>query len=117
MNDEITREQDETTLEQGGFDAISEKLHVEEQFTTIHNYIDTDAMILRKGAVSAKAGEQLLIPINMRDGSLICVGKGNEDWNCSAPHGAGRLMSRADAKQSFTVSESKSRWRMCSPPR
>ena len=83
------------------------KLHVEEQFTTIHNYIDTDAMILRKGAVSAKAGEQLLIPINMRDGSLICVGKGNEDWNCSAPHGAGRLMSRADAKQSFTASEFK----------
>lgn len=83
------------------------KLHVEEQFTTIHNYIDTDAMILRKGAVSAKAGEQLLIPINMRDGSLICVGKGNEDWNCSAPHGAGRLMSRAQAKQSFTVSEFK----------
>ncbi len=83
------------------------KLHVEEQFTTIHNYIDTDAMILRKGAVSAKAGEQLLIPINMRDGSLLCVGKGNEDWNCSAPHGAGRLMSRADAKQFFTVSEFK----------
>ena len=83
------------------------KLHVEEQFTTIHNYIDTDAMILRKGAVSAKEGERLLIPINMRDGSLLCVGKGNEDWNCSAPHGAGRLMSRADAKQSFTVSEFK----------
>ena len=83
------------------------KLHVEEQFTTIHNYIDTDSMILRKGAVSAKDGEQLLIPINMRDGSLICIGKGNEDWNCSAPHGAGRLMSRADAKQSFTVSEFK----------
>ena len=83
------------------------KLHVEEQFTTIHNYIDTDAMILRKGAVSAKAGERLLIPINMRDGSLLCVGKGNEDWNCSAPHGAGRLMSRAEAKQSFTVSEFK----------
>ena len=61
------------------------KLHVEEQFTTIHNYIDTEAMILRKGAVSAKAGERLLIPINMRDGSLLCVGKGNEDWNCSAP--------------------------------
>jgi RNA-splicing ligase RtcB len=61
------------------------KLHVEEQFTTIHNYIDTDAMILRKGAVSAKAGERLLIPINMRDGSLICTGLGNEDWNCSAP--------------------------------
>jgi RNA-splicing ligase RtcB len=58
-------------------------------------------MILRKGAVSAKKGERLLIPINMRDGSLICVGKGNEDWNCSAPHGAGRLMSRSKAKQSF----------------
>ena len=83
------------------------KLHVEEQFTTIHNYIDTEQMILRKGAVSARAGEQLLIPINMRDGSLICVGKGSEDWNYSAPHGAGRLMSRAEAKQSFTVSEFK----------
>ena len=83
------------------------KLHVEEQFTTIHNYIDTDAMILRKGAVSARARERLLIPINMRDGSLLCVGKGNEDWNCSAPHGAGRLMSRGEAKQSFTVSEFK----------
>ena len=83
------------------------KLHVEEQFTTIHNYIDTEQMILRKGAVSARAGEQLLIPINMRDGSLICVGKGSEDWNYSAPHGAGRLMSRAEAKQSFTISEFK----------
>ena len=80
------------------------KLHVVEQFSTIHNYIDTDARILRKGAVSAKAGERLLIPINMRDGSLLCVGKGNADWNFSAPHGAGRLMSRADARQSFTVS-------------
>ena len=83
------------------------KLHPEEQFTTIHNYIDTSAMILRKGAVSAAAGEKLLIPINMRDGSLVCVGRGNEDWNCSAPHGAGRLMSRAQAKESFTVSEFK----------
>ena len=83
------------------------KLHVVEQFTTVHNYIDTDAMILRKGAVSAKKGEKLLIPINMRDGSLICIGKGNDDWNCSAPHGAGRLMSRSAAKQSFTVSEFK----------
>ena len=82
-------------------------LHVEEQFTTIHNYIDTDTMILRKGAVSAQAGEKLLIPINMRDGSLICTGKGNPDWNYSAPHGAGRLMSRSEAKQSFTVSEFK----------
>lgn len=83
------------------------KFHVEDRFTTVHNYIDTDNMILRKGAVSAQKGERLLIPINMRDGSLICTGKGNEDWNCSAPHGAGRLMSRAKAKQSFTVSEFK----------
>lgn len=83
------------------------KFHVVEQFTTIHNYIDTEAMILRKGAVSAKKGERLLIPINMRDGSLICVGKGNDDWNQSAPHGAGRLMSRSAAKESFTVCEFK----------
>ena len=82
-------------------------LHVVEQFTTVHNYIDLEQGVLRKGAVSAKAGEKLLIPINMRDGSLICLGKGNKDWNCSAPHGAGRLMSRSDAKASFTVSEFK----------
>ena len=81
------------------------KLHVEEQFTTIHNYIDTDAMILRKGAVSAKAGEQLLIPINMRDGSLICIGKGNPEWNCSAPHGAGRLMSRRAAFSTLSMEQ------------
>lgn len=80
-------------------------LHVEQQFTTVHNYIDTDSMILRKGAVSARAGERLLIPINMRDGSIIGIGKGNEDWNYSAPHGAGRLMSRAKAKELFSVSE------------
>ena len=83
------------------------KLKVAEQFTTIHNYIDTEHMLLRKGAVSANLGEKLLIPINMRDGSLICIGKGNEDWNCSAPHGAGRLMSRTQAKNTFTVSEFK----------
>lgn len=76
-----------------------------DSFTTIHNYIDTDAMILRKGAVSAKAGEKLLIPINMRDGSLICEGRGNEDWNCSAPHGAGRLMSRKDAADKLSLEE------------
>lgn len=85
----------------------SMKLDVTEQFTTTHNYIDTDKMILRKGSVSAMEGEKILIPINMRDGSLICVGKGNEDWNFSAPHGAGRLMSRAKAKLTFTVSEFK----------
>lgn len=74
-------------------------LKVEFSFHTIHNYIDFDRMILRKGAVSAEKGELLLIPINMRDGSLLCIGKGNEDWNYSAPHGAGRLMSRSKAKE------------------
>jgi RNA-splicing ligase RtcB len=72
-------------------------------FTTIHNYIDTDSMILRKGSVSAKTGEKLLIPLNMRDGSLICVGKGNEEWNNSAPHGAGRLMSRTAARKELSM--------------
>lgn len=83
------------------------KLKVVEEFTTIHNYIDVNNMILRKGAVSAAKGEELLIPINMRDGSLICIGKGNPDWNQSAPHGAGRLMSRKQAKNAYTVSEFK----------
>lgn len=82
-------------------------LHAVESFTTIHNYIDTENMILRKGSVSARNGERLLIPINMRDGSLLCTGKGNPDWNFSAPHGAGRLYSRTQAKSSFTVSEYK----------
>ena len=76
-----------------------------EAFQTIHNYIDVETKILRKGSVSAKAGEKLLIPINMRDGSLICVGKGNDDWNNSAPHGAGRLMSRSDAFEKLTMEE------------
>ena len=76
-----------------------------EQFTTIHNYIDTENMILRKGAVAAYEGQKLLIPINMRDGSLICIGKGNPDWNCSAPHGAGRLMSRKEAFKRLSLEE------------
>lgn len=76
-----------------------------ERFTTIHNYIDTEEMILRKGAVSAKKGERLLIPINMRDGSIICTGKGNEEWNCSAPHGAGRIMSRKTAFKALNMDE------------
>lgn len=76
-----------------------------ETFQTIHNYIDVGEMILRKGSVSAKLGEKLLIPINMRDGSLICIGKGNEDWNFSAPHGAGRLMSRTAAFERLTMEE------------
>lgn len=74
-------------------------------FESIHNYIDTDNMILRKGAVSAQKGEKLIIPINMRDGSLICVGKGNPDWNYSAPHGAGRIMSRGEAKRNVSLEE------------
>lgn len=76
-----------------------------DDFETVHNYIDTDDMILRKGAVSAEKGELLLIPINMRDGSLICRGKGNPDWNYSAPHGAGRLYGRMEAKRIFSVEE------------
>jgi len=83
------------------------KFGVAERFTTVHNYIDTETMILRKGAVSAKDGEKLIIPMNMRDGSLICTGKGSPDWNYSAPHGAGRLMSRSEAKQSLILSEFK----------
>lgn len=75
------------------------------RFETIHNYIDFKRMILRKGAVSAEKSEMLLIPINMRDGSLLCVGKGNENWNFSAPHGAGRLMSRSKAKQQIDMKE------------
>ncbi|MBP5364574.1 MAG: RtcB family protein [Bacteroidales bacterium] len=80
---------------------------IAEQFTTIHNYIDIGNMILRKGSVSAQKGEKLLIPINMRDGSLVCVGKGNEDWNFSAPHGAGRIMSRRQAKKTLDLEEFK----------
>lgn len=79
--------------------------HEASRFETIHNYIDFRRMILRKGAVSAEQGEKLLIPINMRDGSLICFGKGNADWNYSAPHGAGRLMSRSKAKEVLTMDE------------
>lgn len=74
-------------------------------FETIHNYIDLRSNVVRKGAVSAQAGERLLIPINMRDGSLICIGKGNADWNNSAPHGAGRLYSRKSAKEHFTMED------------
>jgi len=80
---------------------------IDEEFATIHNYIDTESMILRKGAVSAQKGQKLLIPINMRDGSLICIGKGNPDWNNSAPHGAGRLMGRNAAKGRISLEEFK----------
>lgn len=76
-----------------------------ESFHTIHNYIDTGEMILRKGAIAAHKGEKVLIPINMRDGSVLAVGKGNPDWNYSAPHGAGRIMSRNKAKETLSMEE------------
>lgn len=74
-------------------------------FETVHNYIEFGTNMVRKGAISAKAGEKLLIPINMRDGCIIGIGKGNEDWNCSAPHGAGRVMSRSKAKELVSLEE------------
>ena len=78
-----------------------------ESFHTIHNYIDTSEMILRKGSIAAHKGEKVLIPINMRDGSVIAVGKGNPEWNYSAPHGAGRIMSRTKAKEQLSMEEYK----------
>jgi RNA-splicing ligase RtcB len=76
-------------------------------FETIHNYIEFGSNMVRKGAISAKAGEKVLIPINMRDGCIIGIGKGNEDWNCSAPHGAGRIMSRHKAREVVSLDEYK----------
>ena len=87
------------------------KLTAVESFHTVHNYIDVDEMILRKGAIAAHAGEKVLIPINMRDGSVLAVGKGNAEWNNSAPHGAGRVMSRTKAKQSIDFEEYKASMR------
>ena len=86
---------------------ILQRLGIEavDAFHTIHNYIDTDEMILRKGAIAAHKGEKVLIPINMRDGSVLAVGRGNPDWNYSAPHGAGRLMSRTAAKEQLDLDE------------
>lgn len=88
---------------------LKDKLNLNnlEQFQTIHNYLNFEDNIIRKGAVSANKGEKLIIPINMRDGSLICVGKGNKDWNNSAPHGAGRIMSRSKAKELVDINEYK----------
>lgn len=88
-------------------EVILKEMHwnIEDQFTTIHNYIDMESKILRKGAVSAKHQERLLIPLNMRDGSLLCLGKGNQDWNYSAPHGAGRALSRTAARQQLSLQE------------
>lgn len=83
------------------------KLSVVDSFECVHNYFDEDAGILRKGAISAKSGEVVIIPMNMRDGCLIGTGKGNPEWNCSAPHGAGRLLNRQEARSSFTLSQYK----------
>ena len=83
------------------------KLSVVDSFECVHNYFDEDARILRKGAISAKSGEVVIIPMNMRDGCLIGTGKGNPEWNCSAPHGAGRLLNRQEARSSFTLSQYK----------
>lgn len=88
----------EIILERLGITAV-------DAFHTVHNYIDTDEMILRKGAIAAHTGEKVLIPINMRDGSVLAIGKGNEDWNFSAPHGAGRIMSRTAARERLDMDE------------
>jgi len=88
----------EIILDHTGLEAL-------DAFHTIHNYIDTDEMILRKGAIAAHAGELVLIPINMRDGSVLAYGKGNPDWNFSAPHGAGRIMSRSRAKAAIEMED------------
>ena len=82
-------------------------MHGESAFHTVHNYIDTEEMILRKGAIAAHEGEKVLIPINMRDGSVLAVGRGNPEWNFSAPHGAGRILSRSAAKERLDLEEYK----------
>ena len=77
----------------------------ESRFSCVHNYIETERMILRKGAISARIGERVVVPLNMRDGAVIGTGLGNPEWNFSAPHGAGRACARSDAKKAFTVEE------------
>ena len=93
----------EVLLEMTGL--LKHTVHEFDSFHTTHNYIDTDEMILRKGAIAAHSGERVLIPMNMRDGALICIGKGNPDWNYSAPHGAGRILSRTEAQSKLTLEE------------
>ncbi|MBQ9982009.1 MAG: RtcB family protein [Oscillospiraceae bacterium] len=85
-------------------------INVEGCFDTVHNYLDWydeshTSIVIRKGAVSAASGEKLVIPLNMRDGVVIALGKGNEEWNCSAPHGAGRILSRSEARKSISLEE------------
>ena len=88
----------EIIMERSGLSAVG-------AFHTVHNYIDTKEMILRKGAIAAHEGELVLIPINMRDGSVLARGRGNAEWNFSAPHGAGRIMSRTTAKERIDLEE------------
>ena len=95
---ESRRRMGEVILERLGITAA-------DSFATIHNYVDTKARVLRKGAVSAQKGERLLIPINMKDGSLLCEGRGNPDWNCTAPHGSGRVMKRSEAKETLSMED------------
>ncbi|MDE7454659.1 MAG: RtcB family protein, partial [Clostridia bacterium] len=81
------------------------QLHIKDRFSCVHNYIDKESMILRKGAISARQNERVIIPLNMRDGSILGVGLGNPEWNFSAPHGAGRSCSRTETRYTYTVEE------------
>lgn len=107
MNDMKIAQQFAALNRKAMVDIITTKMgwDIVDGFTTIHNYIDMDNMILRKGAVSASKGERLIVPINMRDGSIVAYGKGNDDWNQSAPHGAGRVLSRSKAKETLDLKE------------
>lgn len=109
MNDMVIAQQYALLNRKAMVDEIVTRMdwQISDSFTTIHNYIDMENRILRKGAISAQKGERVIIPINMRDGSIIAEGKGNPDWNYSGPHGAGRLMSRSKAKASLNVNEFK----------
>lgn len=93
-----------------GKGVVSSEEHFQ-PFESVHNYIGNDN-ITRKGAISARLGEKCIIPLNMRNGSLICIGKGNEDWNFSAPHGAGIIMSRSQAFKEISLEDFKNRWKM-----
>jgi RNA-splicing ligase RtcB len=110
MNDEITKFIclcKDDGLKKDLFGGLLEYSDSYECFETIHNYISFEDNIVRKGAISARKGERVLIPMNMRDGCIIGIGKGNDDWNQSAPHGAGRIMSRMKAKETFNLDEFK----------
>lgn len=107
LNDMAIAQQYAELNRQAMLDIITSRMKWEivDSFSTVHNYIDLDEMIIRKGAISAQKDERVIIPMNMRDGSIIAYGKGNPDWNFSAPHGAGRLMSRSKAKEQVSLDE------------